>query len=218
MQLFCIGQDVFIHARFGRRVLFWDHFTQRTPVVLLLERALGLRQIAVKDFIRQRRFSGLYVLEKQDAVVDLACFLVFLLCLIAERRIVLDVHARFLEITQRAQALDRGLVIAAVACLQTACVHDVFAAVLVAVQRFKGGNGLVIPSGHHVRDSLIVGTPYSHLLGLVGERGIGRDIDGGLLETVQRLERLDCGFVVAAVACLNGAGVGDVFCAVLVIV
>ena len=208
--------DVLVHARCGGGVRFTNHLAQRAPAFLLLKLALGFREVAVEDFVRQRRISGLCILEKENAVVDLAGFLVLLVRLIAERGEVLDIHARFLEVAQRGQALDGGFVVTAIARLQTARVHDVFAAVLVIVQRFKGRNGLVIFPGLYVRDGLIVGILHPRALGLGGERGVGRDVNGRPFEAVQRLERGDCGLIVAAVACLNGTGVGDVFRAILI--
>ena len=157
-------------------------------------------QIAVEDFIRQRGDAGLNVLKEQNFIVNGGRLLVALVRFIRKRGIVLDIHSRFLEVAQRGQALDRGIVIAAVARLQAARVHDVLFAVLVIVQRFKGRDRRVVVSGFHVRDSLIVDVLHSRLLGFVGKRGVRRDVYSGLLKSVQRFKRLDGILVIAAVA------------------
>ena len=153
-----VRHDLFIHQRIRGRILFPQQILKLAQITVILraEPEDCSFQIAVEDFIRQRGDAGLNVLKEQNFIVNGGRLLVALARLIRKRGIVLDIHSRFLEVAQRGQALDRGIVIAAVARLQATRVHDVLFAVLVALQRLKGFNRPVVLSGLHVRDGLIV--------------------------------------------------------------
>ena len=158
MHLRCIGHNILIHPRFGGCILFAGQLVQLMPTIIIILFYFPLRfcQIAVEDFIRHCDNAGLNVLKEQNFIVNGGRLLVALVRFIRKRGIVLDIHSRFLEIAHRGQALDRGIVIAAVARLQATRVHDVLFAVLVALERLKGFNRPVVLSGLHVRDGLIV--------------------------------------------------------------
>ena len=197
-----VRHDLFIHQRIRGRILFPQQILKLAQITVILraEPEDCSFQIAVEDFIRQCGNAGLYVLKEQNFIVNGGRLLVALVRFIRERGIVLDIHSRFLEIAHRGQALDRGIVIAAVARLQATRVHNVLAAVLVIVQRFKGRDRCIVVSGFHVRGSLIVDALHPRLLGFVGKRGVRRDVYSGLLKSVQCFKRLDGSFVIAAVA------------------